>query len=347
MRKRILIISNRGSADKSPVAELLLMPRLGGHLMSIETTNDDAEQHGQEVIRHDPENFTDYLDNLGRAPGNTVTHVGATDFLAFVNALTQTHALIHYDFVIVVVNRTRRSQTESVVTIQTLLAAGMDPSRLRIVLDEARTPTEVNTIPQQYEYLFPLADTDPRVKINPNCYIEEDSLFSTMLSARKSWKDLMADRTDYIAELEATTAAGVVESRIDMIHKMTLQRMAHKAAREYDRVFAELEIGPADLNAIDAATAAAPSSMLPPDQHDDMRKAMDVFARNLQAATNGRPPLPVVPPVASLFVRARTLLATTLVRFQRWCMDTYASAIVVSCLAVSAYLLLHLRNLLR
>ena len=106
MRKRILIISNRGSADKSPVAELLLMPRLGGHLMSIETTNDDAEQHGQEVIRYDPENFTDYLDNLGRAPGNTVTHVGATDFLAFVNALTQTHALIHYDFVIVVVNRT-------------------------------------------------------------------------------------------------------------------------------------------------------------------------------------------------------------------------------------------------
>ncbi|QCP47862.1 hypothetical protein FAZ95_00880 [Trinickia violacea] len=244
MAKRFLVIHTCGSLGKSALAGVLLMPRLGeGDLLSVETTNLDAAQFGQKVKRFDPEHFTHYVSSLTAAPGNTVTDVGASCFLVFLNGLMQTGALQMFDYVIVPTDRTQRAQTETVTTIHTLLDAGLDVDRVRILLNKATRPTQVNPIQMQFHYLFALADADPRLKVDPECFLENQPLFSTMVSLRKSWAELMADTTDYQAQLAATEGR-LDAARLEIVNKITVQMMARAASRVFDRVYERLNIGP-------------------------------------------------------------------------------------------------------
>lgn len=248
--KRTLVINKCGSVGKSAVSAVFLMPRLGGHLFSVETSNEDASIYGAKVRRYDPRHFQEYLDDLVRAPGNTVTDVGGTNFLTFVNELYQTGAVALFDYVIVVVDRSQKGQTEGIVTIKTLLDAGLDRSRLRVLLNKAEQPNKVNTIAMQYKYLLPLAEMEG-IKVDLNLYLPERRLFPAMVDAGKSWADLMADTTDYNAMLAASASTDKAEERIEIVNKMTLQNMARQVAVEHDKLFAALRIGPAQSHGTD------------------------------------------------------------------------------------------------
>jgi hypothetical protein len=53
--KEGLIIHSMGSIGKSTLAAVLIQPRFGGQLFSIETANKDAERYGQSVRRYTAE----------------------------------------------------------------------------------------------------------------------------------------------------------------------------------------------------------------------------------------------------------------------------------------------------
>ena len=107
----------------------------------------------------------------------------------------------------------------------------------------------------QYHYLFALAEQDSRINLDPGCFLVNQPLFATMVSAKRSWAELMADTTDY-KSLLAETAGRTDAARLEIVNKMAVQMMARQAKLAFDRVFERLNIGPIEAPTQQPATLA-------------------------------------------------------------------------------------------
>jgi len=116
-------------------------------------------------------------------------------------------------------------------------------------------------IERQYDTLFTSSEIDPRIKINPNCYMPSLTIFDHIASNGIRWSDLLADNTDHAAALKATVGEGATLARAKRAAFRIAQMAKDPAIKFSDRLFKELNIGsPVQLIAT-APKAEAPAAL--------------------------------------------------------------------------------------
>jgi hypothetical protein len=249
----ILVLHNYGGIGKSTIAGVMLYPRFGGELFSIETANDDASRFGIPVRRFAATEFPAYFQMLTLATTNTITDVGASNFVQFLNHLGRHGGLHLFDHVVVPAEPSDRGQLETIKTIMTLFNAGLQADRLRIVLNKVETQAvEIvgaahqdthQTIRSQFIDLVAYAETEPRLQINLDCYLPPLQLFASMAAANCSWDDLISDTTDYRGLLVQTGKDNPRgPERLRLSQRLFLQTMAQKADTVLTRAYNALNL---------------------------------------------------------------------------------------------------------
>jgi hypothetical protein len=242
----ILTIHRTGSVGKTTLASLVVRPCLGGKFFSFEKVdNIDGSRYGEEVIRYTCENYVKYLDEMYMSLDveNTLTDVGGNEAQPFLDNLKQIGGIRLFDYVLVPTDLTDKSQ-ENTMTAQALFSAGLEPERLRIVFNKARPPSSHDPIERQYELLYSEARKDPRIRLDPECYMLSMAVFASLAQDGLSWFHVASDKTDYLVKVkEATRAARSNEERQPIVRNLLLSEQVEKASPIFGLVYKCLQIG--------------------------------------------------------------------------------------------------------
>jgi hypothetical protein len=146
--------------------------------------------------------------------------------------------------VLVPTDLTDKAQENTITTVDALFTAGLEPERLRIVLNKARPLSPHDPIERQYEVLFVEARKDPRIRIDPKCFMLSMAVFASLAQDGLSWLEVAGDKTDYLAKLkEAATAGHSEEMRLPIVRNLLLCNQVKKAGPVFDIVYNTLKIG--------------------------------------------------------------------------------------------------------
>ena len=152
-------------------------------MIAIETENPAGARYAERVKRFTANLYDDYLRYVmaaGDAGKNTITDLGASHYVPFIDNMSESGGLNLIDFLIVVTDAQERSQQDAIATILTFFNLGLDPARLRVIFNKAATPKPEMPIERQYEALFAMSHLDQRIKLNPNCYMPKLPIFDLM-----------------------------------------------------------------------------------------------------------------------------------------------------------------------
>lgn len=254
----LLVVSKAGTVGKSTLASVVIAPRFGcDEVIAIETENAAGALFAQGVTRFTAERygaFLEYMIALEDEGKNTVTDLGASNYVPFLRNLALGDGVQYFDYVVVVTDTQERCQQDAIDTIQQFFKLGLPPDRLRIVLNKSKPATESLSIEQQFETIFAAAEVDPRIKVDPECNMPGLEIFDQMSFNGINWPELLADTTDYTARLRATVGDGPTKPRL----KSVAYRIAHKAKGKTiefsDQLFRALNVGP--LNGTPAVPTA-------------------------------------------------------------------------------------------
>ncbi|MGF6931183.1 hypothetical protein OKW41_000322 [Paraburkholderia sp. UCT70] len=242
------VASKAGTVGKSTISSVVIAPRLGcDEVIAIETENAAGARYAQKVKRFSAERYGSYMEYVIEATDegkNTVTDLGASNYVPFVRNLALGNTIAFFDYLVVVTDTQERSQQDAIETILHFLKLGMDLERVRIVLNKSRPAITELTIEQQYETVFAAARVDPRINVNPECNMPDLPIFDQMAFNNISWSELLADTTDHTARLKATVSDGQTMARA----KTAAYRMAQASLKPTimfsDLLFKALNIGP-------------------------------------------------------------------------------------------------------
>lgn len=241
----ILLANNFGGVGKSTIGACLLHPRVGGQILSIETNNTGAERYGLPIHRYAAEQYREYYDDLRRFAfvGNTTTDVGASNIERFIKRLTEAGSHDRFDYYVVPATQTDRGQIESITTLQTLLdTIGVDPDRIRVVLNNVTINRKDGPIEAEFPHLFAFADQDRRVKINPKCAIPSLDVFSLLATSGRSWQQVQDDKTDYDDVYADAMAAGDQVGQDVALRNQYLQELVAQAQKLMNQAWNEMGI---------------------------------------------------------------------------------------------------------
>lgn len=282
MTENILVANKAGTLGKSTIASIVIGPRFGcDEVIAIETENAAGTRYNEKVKYFTADLYSDYARHVMEANVSgrrTVTDLGSSNYVSFVENMRLTGGIALIDFLIVVTDTQERSQTDAAATIRSYCNDGLDPSKVRVILNKASIPNPTKPIKRQYDTLFAAARLDERIQLNPNCWMPSLTIFDHMVNAGISWRELMSDTTDHVAALKATIADGPTPERERML-AYRYARMARDAAINFaDRLYAELNIGePVQLAKHGAQSANRPPATTRPDKATDTSRtdAMD------------------------------------------------------------------------
>lgn len=260
------IAHNFGGVGKSTIGACLLYPRVGGQLLSIESNNTGAERYGIPVHRYAAAQYREYYEDLRRFAfvGNTITDIGASNIESFIDRLVEAGSYDRLDYWVVPVTQSDRGQVESISTIRTLLDnVGIDPDRLRVVLNMVKMPQKNGPVEAQFPYLFTFADQDRRVKINPKCAIPSLDVFSVLATSGRSWQEVQNDKTDYDVKFAQAMAARDEVGQEVALRNQYMQEMVAQAQNLMNSAWTALDIAVPVISPAPcpvAAEATAPES---------------------------------------------------------------------------------------
>ncbi|MEX3936097.1 hypothetical protein AB4Y32_30620 [Paraburkholderia phymatum] len=247
MTENLLVANKAGTLGKSTIASIVIAPRFGcDEVIAIETENAAGTRYAEKVKHFTADLYSDYAAHVmetNDAGRRTVTDLGSSNYVRFVDNLRLAGGIALIDYLVVITDTQERSQTDAVETIRAFYNYGLDPSKVRVVLNKASLPSPTMPIERQYDTLFAAARVDPRIKLNANCWMPSLSIYDHMVFNGIRWHELMADTTDHAAALRATIADGATLERAKTV-AFRLARMGRDAAINFaDRLYAELSIG--------------------------------------------------------------------------------------------------------
>ncbi|HKR47851.1 MAG TPA: hypothetical protein VJU59_50675 [Paraburkholderia sp.] len=239
---KVLVICQVGMTGKTTVAANLLLPRLGGRLFSVDSVNQDAAtQYGAEVEAIYTGELFEMRQEIERTASPVVVDLGASDFSVFIDVMAANNMARMFDYCVIVTDTSRRAQEEAISTYNTLRKVGMPAACFRVVLNKAK---QSRPIPNQYPVLFAYKRHHPEFPLNENCYLPEIQVFRALQEAGMSYKEALADKTDYHALVHKADLAGDLNGATDYANKKIAQDLAFHARAYFDSAFKELAIQP-------------------------------------------------------------------------------------------------------
>lgn len=134
MYLKLAVVNNSGNVGKSTICQTLLKPRLdNAEIIKIETLNSDGTNDEKLSARE----FDEVIKRIDDSE-YTIIDVGSSNieqFLVQMNEYQGSHDLI--DYFIVPVVREAKQQADSIQTIQTLVAMGVEADRFKVIFNLA------------------------------------------------------------------------------------------------------------------------------------------------------------------------------------------------------------------
>lgn len=234
----VATISYTGKAGKSTIANNLLFPRLDNPTMfRIETINESgmsgagsAEQKmkGREI------------EKLFKALGKTqsaIVDIGTSNVESFVMALTQqpdSHRIFDYFVVPVEANAAKVNEfKEAVKTLTMLSKLGVGPERIKVVFNKLAPDNEIE---EEMTRIFNFHKESPIFTLNKKAVIHDTQAFKALANAKKTYEEMLADKTDYWEKIKETPLAEENE-RTRLITMVRAQGLVKGLNAELDSVF--------------------------------------------------------------------------------------------------------------
>jgi hypothetical protein len=227
---KICVINFSGNVGKSTIAKHLLAPRLEDcPVIAVESINTD--EGSDEAIRG--RRFRELSESLSLLDA-AVVDVGASnveDFLAGMAQLRGSHE--DYDAFVLPVTPPKKQQRDTVSTIATLAEMGVEPDRIRVVLNLVEPDEDPHDL---FGSLFAWQDEEKRF-LKPRALIRTNELFGLLRGSERSISDLLSDETDYKAEIRKTTDAN---EKLRLSRALAMRRLALGVQEDLDAAWETL-----------------------------------------------------------------------------------------------------------
>lgn len=236
LQKKIAVINFSGNVGKSTITAHLLAPRMDNPaIYSVESINSGADDNGLDVETMKGKKFGELADNL-ITQDSAIIDIGASnveDFLKFMQQYSGSHE--DFDYFIVPVIKEKKVQTDTINTIRTLKALGIDKKRILLIFNKVEMD---ESIKDEFAALFGLAEAEKSFVINQEAIIYQNEVFERLKTVGKSLGEITNDETDYKLKLrEEKISESEKENCVRMI---ALKRLAITANKNLDAVFTTL-----------------------------------------------------------------------------------------------------------
>jgi hypothetical protein len=238
-KSAILVASQVGMTGKSTVSANVLHSRIGGRLFSVDSVNQDATQYGADVEPVYVDELHEMRLEMLRTSEPVVVDLGASDFTKFVQLMAAANIARTFTCVVIVSDTSRRGQEEAISTYQTLRGLGMPNDRFRFVLNKAIIG---RAIPLQYHVLFTFKRRNPDFPLNEKCYLPDHGLFRTLQESGQTFKEAIADHTDYDPLITRANLEGDLATAVTLSRKALAQAMAVSMEEYFERAYLELDL---------------------------------------------------------------------------------------------------------
>ncbi|ELB3429424.1 transcriptional regulator, partial [Escherichia coli] len=190
MYLKLAIVNNSGNVGKSTICQTLLKPRLeGSEIIKVETLNTD----GTNDEKLSAKEFDEIIKRIDDSEC-TIIDVGSSNieqFLVQMNEYQGSHDLI--DYFIVPVVREAKQQIDSIQTITTLMAMGVEQDRFKVIFNLAEKDTPIN---KQYSVF--LADDVCKEIVGENpVVVYHNNIFNILNKSGLQYDDVYNDNRDF------------------------------------------------------------------------------------------------------------------------------------------------------
>lgn len=227
---KLCVMNYSGNVGKSTVAKHLLLPRIADAvLLKVESIN--ADEDDDEAIRgRQFRELTELLDLESAA----VVDVGASnveDFLLRMREFRGAHE--DYDAFIIPSMPPQKQQRDTVSTISALAEMGVEPDRIRVVLNGVESGDDPRLV---FGSLLAWCEAE-RACVPPQAVIWHNELFGLLREAERTIADLIADDTDYRSAMRAACDS---EEKLALSRARAMHRLAIGVNEDLDSAWAQL-----------------------------------------------------------------------------------------------------------
>ncbi len=221
---KLCVLNYSGNVGKSTIAKHLLGPRIDDcEMVKVESIN--ADEDDNEAIRGRRfRELTEMLDMFNSA----VVDVGSSnveEYLMGMKDFRGSHG--DYDAFIVPATPPNKQQRDTVTTISALAEMGVEPERIRIILNWVEHGDE----PRQVFSSLIAWTEEQKLCAVPRAVIGYNELFSLLRGSERSIADLLADDTDYRAAIRATSDS---DEKLRLSRALAMRRLALGVQEDLD-----------------------------------------------------------------------------------------------------------------
>lgn len=225
---KIAVMNFSGNVGKSTISRHLLASRINANVISVESINSDGENN-DDAVRG--KNFQELMDILSLSD-SLVVDVGASNVEDFITRM-QAYKGSHDDFDLYVIPTVSKNKQmkDTISTVETLSEIGVPPEKIRLVFNMVEADEDPSEV---FAGLITYAEQTGRCQVSPNMVIRSNELFGKLRKPGSSVEAILADETDYKAEIKAATDPVV---KVQLSQALGLKRLAAGVKEELDRVF--------------------------------------------------------------------------------------------------------------
>ena len=215
MYLKLAIVNNSGNVGKSTICQTLLKPRLeGSEIIKVETLNTD----GTNDEKLSAKEFDEIIKRIDDSEC-TIIDVGSSNieqFLVQMNEYQGSHDLI--DYFIVPVVREAKQQIDSIQTITTLMAMGVEQDRFKVI--------------------FNLAESKEIVGENP-VVVYHNNIFNILNKSGLQYDDVYNDNRDFRSLIRSASSK---EERQDLSNLRAVKMLMNGFNSDLDVAFKNLNL---------------------------------------------------------------------------------------------------------
>ena len=232
MYLKLAIVNNSGNVGKSTICQTLLKPRLeGSEIIKVETLNTD----GTNDEKLSAKEFDEIIKRIDDSEC-TIIDVGSSNieqFLVQMNEYQGSHDLI--DYFIVPVVREAKQQIDSIQTITTLMAMGVEQDRFKVIFNLAEKDTPINN-----QYSVFLADDVCKEIVGENpVVVYHNNIFNILNKSGLQYDDVYNDNRDFRSLIRSASSK---EERQDLSNLRAVKMLMNGFNSDLDVAFRNLNL---------------------------------------------------------------------------------------------------------
>lgn len=241
---KIAVINFSGNVGKSTIARHLLLPRLpGAALVNVESLNaTEGDRAGagpgaagtaQALRGRQFAELQEFLQTVDSA----VVDIGASNVEELMTRMGRfSGSQEDFDCFVVPTVPALKQQKDTIATLADLANLGVQPHRLKVVLNMVEAPAEIG---QTFDTVLDYLAVHPIAQADPACYVGNNELYGRIRGSGQTVQDIAGDMTDYKALI---ARARSTEDRLVLAQKLGTVRLARGVLPELDACFKALRL---------------------------------------------------------------------------------------------------------